>query len=72
MTLGFTVSSIEKFWCAPILCPPNSFETTWLNNAISSSGVPGEGGLGCSNPLLPEIPNALPKSCQTQPDCENC
>ena len=32
------------------------------------SGVP-RGGLGCSNP--PRNSEGPPKSCQTQPDCEN-
>ena len=36
---------------------------------LSGSGVPRGGGLGGSNPLNSEGP---PKSCQTQPDCENC
>jgi len=31
----------------------------------------GEGVLGCSNPLPPRNPEDPPKSCQTQPDCEN-
>ena len=35
------------------------------------SGVPGGGGLGCSN-LPTRNSEGPPKSCQTQPDCENC
>ena len=30
-----------------------------------------QGGFGCSTPP-PEIPKAIKKSCQTQPECENC
>ena len=31
----------------------------------------GGGGVGVFKPPL-EIPQGPPKSCQTQPDCENC
>ena len=30
------------------------------------------GGLGCSTPPPPRNSEGPPKSCQTQPDCENC
>ena len=37
---------------------------------LLTSGVPRGGGLGCSTP--PRNSEGPPKSCQTQPDCENC
>ena len=42
----------------------------WMELA-DDSGVPREGRLGGFKPPL-EIPQGPPKSCQTQPDCENC
>ena len=39
-------------------------------NMLPYSGVPRRGGLGCSNPP-PRNSEGPPKSCQTQPDCEN-
>ena len=65
MMLGFTVSCIEKFWCAPILRQHNSFETTRLNNAISSSGVP-RVVWGVQIPP-PQIPKAFQNSAKLNP-----
>jgi len=41
-----------------------------IHATIKSSDVP-RGGLGCSTPP-PRNSEGPPKSCQTQPDCENC
>ena len=44
---------------------------TWLSRR--ASGVPREGCLGVFNPPThPLDSEGPPKSCQTQPDCENC
>ena len=47
-----------------------STENIFFLHIFHSSGVPRGRGLGGSNP--PRNSEGPPKSCQTQPDCENC
>ena len=43
----------------------------WFSVTVIISGVP-RGGVGCSNPPPPKFRRPSKKSCQTQPECENC
>ena len=50
------------------LLPVTAF-LAFLGHSLSVA-YRGGGGLGCSNPTRNS--EGPPKSCQTQPDCENC
>ena len=61
--------AIEACLVISLFCLPED-TSMWQLFATFISGVP-TGGFRVFKPP-PEIPKGPPKSCQTQPDCENC